>query len=97
MALGVTPFEALQVFALAVAVPLSVLAARGFGDAPFAHVLRPLPVASVAFLLTVLVSLFPLPDAVTGWAIAVTMGVATLAVVWMTTRLFLLVSQRRQL
>lgn len=97
MALGVTPFEALQVFALAVAVPLSVLAVRGFGKAPFAHVLRPLPVATVAFLLAVSVSLLPLAETVKGWTVAVAMGVGTLAVVWMTGQLFLLVSQRRKL
>lgn len=97
MALGVTPFEALQVFALAVAVPLSVLAVRGFGDAPFAHVLRPLPVATVAFLLAVSVSLLPLTETVQGWVVALAMGVGTLAVVWMTAQLFLLVSQRRKL
>lgn len=97
MALGVTPFQALQVFALAVAVPLSVLAVRGFGDAPFAHVLRPLPVATIAFLFAVSVSLLPLAEMVKGWTVALAMGVGTLAVVWMTCQLFLLVSQRRKL
>jgi hypothetical protein len=97
MALGVTPFEALQVFALTVAVPLSVLAVRGFGDAPFAHVLRPLPVATVAFLIAVSVPLLPLAETAKGWIVALAMGVGTLAVVWMTARLFLLVSQRRKL
>lgn len=97
MPIGVSPFEAFQVFALAVAVPLSLLAVRGFGESPFGRVLRPLPVASVTFLLAVSVSLAPLSESMTAWSIAALMAVGTLAMGWMALQLSLLVGQRRRL
>lgn len=43
-------FELLTLLVLAAAVPVAVIAYRGFNDAPFGRVLRPLPVVFLGYV-----------------------------------------------
>ena len=49
--MAIQPFVLIEVLCLAAALPLSVIAARGFWNAPFGRMVRPLPVVFVCFLL----------------------------------------------
>lgn len=94
---GLSVVDSLQVLVLAAAVPLSLVAARGFGDSPFGDVLRPLPVVSLSFLASVLVGVSPLPTRVREWGIALLAGVGAAAIAWIAARMFALVGERRRI
>lgn len=94
---GISVLDSLQVLVLAAAVPLSLVAARGFGDSPFGDVLRPLPMVSLSFLASVVVGVSPLPLRVRVWGIAAFAGVGTVAIAWIAVRMFTLVGERRRI
>lgn len=48
--MAIPPFVLIEVLCLAAAIPLSLIAARGFWNAPFGRMVRPLPVVFVFFL-----------------------------------------------
>jgi hypothetical protein len=48
--MAIQPFVLVEVLCLAGALPLSVIAARGFWHAPFGRLVRPLPVVFACFL-----------------------------------------------
>lgn len=47
---AIQAFVLIEVLCLAAAIPLSLIAARGFWNAPFGRMVRPLPVAFASFL-----------------------------------------------
>lgn len=92
-----TTLRALQLFALGAALPLSVIAVRGYWHAPFGAVLRPLPFAILGFTIALGVRFTPLAgDA----AMVVQLGawtIAVLGVTWASVQFFLVTTERRVL
>jgi hypothetical protein len=91
-----------NVVVLTVGLVLSIVAARGFSDAPFGRMLRPLPVMFLAFLLVNA----PWTTELTGWpgyvpayslAYAVVFTAAVLAAVWAALQAVFLLTERREL
>lgn len=88
---------AIQLFLLGMAVPLVVIAARGYRDAPFGAVLSPLPVVALGFAVTVVAKLLPLGTHEVYYLFAVGNTVGTVAAVVSAWRLVVLLTQRRRL
>jgi len=91
-----------NVVVLTVGLVLSIVAARGFSDAPFGRMLRPLPVMFLAFLLVNA----PWTTELSGWpgyvpayslAYTVAFTVAVGAAVWAALQALFLLTERRQL
>jgi len=91
-----------NVVVLTVGLVLSVVAARGFSDAPFGRMLRPLPVMFLAFLLVNT----PWTTELTGWpgyvpayalTYAVVFTVAVVSAVWAAIQAVYLLTERREL
>ncbi|MDY7080905.1 MAG: hypothetical protein SXQ77_00500 [Halobacteria archaeon] len=85
----------ITVLFLAAAVPLSVIAARGFWNAPFGKVMKPLPIVFTAFLVSESPKLIDsgFPDVY--YAVITTVGV--LAAVWAALQATMLLTERRDL
>lgn len=83
------------VLVLAAAFPLSLVAARGYRGAPFGAVLRPIPVAIVAFV--ALNAAWAMDVSVPPAYQLVTSTVAILAVLVAAARVFVLLTGRRKL
>lgn len=92
-----TTLRALQVFVLGAALPLSIIAARGYWHAPFGSVLRPLPVVTVGFAVAVGGRFLPVDGstATTIWLLA--WAVAVAGVTWSSVQFFLVTTERRVL
>ena len=86
-----------QVFLLGVALPLAVVAVRGYEGTPFGRVLRPLPVVVLGFLVTVAAKLVPLGVHEGYYVVAVGNTVGVVAALVSAVRLVLLLTQRRVL
>jgi hypothetical protein len=91
-----------NVAVLTVGLVLSVVAARGFSNAPFGRMLRPLPVMFFAFLLVNT----PWTTELSGWpgyvpaylvVYTVVFTVAVLAAVWAAIQAVYLLTERREL
>jgi len=92
----------LNVVVLTVGLVLAVVAARGFSDAPFGRMLKPLPVLFAGFLIVNT----PWTTGVSGWpgyvpwyglVYAATFSVAVLAAVWASAQALYLLTERRSL
>lgn len=87
----------LQLFFLGMALPLVVIAARGYRDAPFGKVLSPLPVVAVGFAVTVTAKLLPLGVHKFFYVVALGNTIGTVAAVVSAWRLVALLTQRRRI
>lgn len=97
MATVETALRALQIFVLGAALPLSIVAARGYWRAPFGAVLRPLPVVTVGFAVAVGERFLPVGSTTAGTIQLVAWTVAVLAVAWSSVQFFLVTTERRVL
>lgn len=91
-----------NVVVLTVGLVLAVVAARGFSDAPFGRMLRPLPVLFAAFVLVNTpwtTGLVGWPGYVPGYLVVYTVvfSVAVLAGVWAAVQAVYLLTERRSL
>lgn len=84
-----------QVFLLGMALPLSVIAVRGYEGTPFGRVLQPLPVVALGFVLTAAAKLLPLGVHETYYVYAAGNTIGTVAALVSAVRLVLLLTQRR--
>ena len=91
-----------NVVVLTVGLVLAIVAARGFSDAPFGRMLRPLPVMFAAFLLVNT----PWTTELSGWpgyvpryglVYAVVFSVAVLSATWAAVQAVFLLTERRSL
>ena len=97
MATVETALRALQIVVLGAAVPLSLIAVRGYWHAPFGAVLRPLPVAAVGFLVAVGERFLPIGSDLATTIQFAAWTVAVLAVAWASLQFFLVTTERRVL
>ena len=87
----------LQVVLLAVALPLSIIAARGYWNAPFGAVLKPLPVVTVGFLVTLATRFLPLSPGGALLVQALAWTVAVVAVCWASLQFVLVTTEQKVL
>ena len=97
MVLSIELLRLVQIVVLAAALPLSVIAARGYWHAPFGTVLRPLPLVTLGFIVALSVRFLSLgPDAsllIQGLAWTVTVA----AVCWASLQFVLVTTERKVL
>lgn len=86
-----------QVVLLSAALPLALLSAWGYRNAPFGAVLRPMPIIAGAFLLQAGTALLGLPEHAAETVGVVASAVGLVAIVWAAIQLVTLVSGRRRI
>lgn len=87
--------NAVNLAALAVALPLSVIAAHGYRGTPWGRVLFPLPAVTFAFLVWAMANTVSIPEATVASVAAVTWGIGTVGIVVAAVRAFRVLTGRR--